>query len=159
MLPPGNSFAKLSLQKEGLLCSSTKKHFPLSTDSHLEVSFCHRPWRGAAQLLLERISHVESKEPAASSCSTSKTCSSSPALAISLSLASLQPRNVAGAARHSHFCPACLSSFYGPSCPGAASWVGWDVLSAALQYEALFSQSSSILTLPRFTDVKPVSKT
>ena len=79
MLPPGNSFAKLSLQKEGLLCSSTKKHFPLSTDSHLEVSFCHRPWRGAAQLLLERISHVESKEPAASSCSTSKTCSSSPA--------------------------------------------------------------------------------
>lgn len=73
MLPPGNSFAKLSLQEEGLLCSSTKKHFPLSTDSHLEVSFCHRPWRGAAQLLLERISHVESKEPAASSCSTSKT--------------------------------------------------------------------------------------
>ena len=70
MLPPGNSFAKLSLQKEGLLCSSTKEHFPLSTDSHLEVSFCHRPQRGAAQLLLERISHVEGKEPAASSCST-----------------------------------------------------------------------------------------
>lgn len=123
MLPPGNSLAKLSLQKEGLLCSSTKEHFPLSTESQ-EVSFCHRPQRGAAQLLLERISHVESKQLAASSCSTFKTYFSSPDLAISLSLASLQPLNVAGAAGHSHFCPTCLSSFHGLSCPGAASWVG-----------------------------------